>query len=79
LFPQVQNRCAAAALLITTLSSTSIISNRTSSLVNMSAFICKAKATLLDHMKTLPDAHIAAEVDFVAWGRQFIDAAVTHV
>jgi hypothetical protein len=45
----------------------------------MSAFIRKAKAALLDHMKTLPDVHIAAEVDFVAWGRQFVNAAVSHV
>jgi hypothetical protein len=57
-----------AALLITTHSATPINSNRTSSLINMSAFIHKAKAALLDHMKTLPDVHIAAEVDFVAWG-----------
>jgi hypothetical protein len=34
---------------------------------------------LLDVMKTLPDAHIAAEVDFVAWGRQFVDVAISHV
>jgi hypothetical protein len=45
----------------------------------MSAFIRKAKASLLDHMKMLPDAHIAAEVDFVTWGRQFVDAAIGHV
>jgi hypothetical protein len=57
-----------ATLLNTTLPSTSINSNRTSSLINMTAFIRKAKATLLDHMKTLPDAHVAAKEDFVAWG-----------
>jgi hypothetical protein len=39
----------------------------------MSAFIRKAKAALLNHMKTLPDVHIATKVDFVAWGRQFVD------
>jgi hypothetical protein len=45
----------------------------------MTAFICKSKAALLDHMKTLPDAHIAEEADFVAWGRQFVDVVVSHV
>jgi hypothetical protein len=55
-----------AALLITTLSSTSISFNRTSSHIIMTTFICKSKATLLDHMKTLLDAHITAEEDFVA-------------
>jgi hypothetical protein len=48
-------------------------------LINMSAQILKTKTTLLDLMKTLPDAHIAAEVDFVTWGRQFVDVAVSHV
>jgi hypothetical protein len=45
----------------------------------MSSHLLKTKAALLDLMKTLPDAHIAAEVDFVAWGRQFVDAAVSQV
>jgi hypothetical protein len=45
----------------------------------MSAHLLKTKMTLLDLMKTLPDAHIAAEVDFIAWGRQFVDVAVSHV
>jgi hypothetical protein len=45
----------------------------------MSAHLLKTKTTLLDMMMTLPDVHIAAEVDFVAWGRQFVDVAVSHV
>jgi hypothetical protein len=45
----------------------------------MTAFIRKSKAALLDHMKTLPDAHIAEEADFFAWGRQFVDVVVSHV
>jgi hypothetical protein len=45
----------------------------------MTAFIRKSKAALLDHMKMLPDAHIAEEADFVAWGRQFVDVVVSHV
>jgi hypothetical protein len=34
----------------------------------MTAHLLKTKTVLLDMMKILPDAHIAAEVDFVAWG-----------
>jgi hypothetical protein len=45
----------------------------------MTAHLLKTKTALLDMMKTLPDAHITAEVDFVAWGRQFMDVAVSHV
>jgi hypothetical protein len=45
----------------------------------MTAHLLKTKTALLNMMKTLPDAHIAAEVDFVAWGRQFMDVAVSHV
>jgi hypothetical protein len=67
------------ALLITTQPATPINTNHISSLINMSAHLLKTKTTLLDMMKTLPDAHIAAEVDFVAWGRQFVDVAVSHV
>jgi hypothetical protein len=66
-------------LLITTQPATFINTNRISSLINMSAHLLKTKVALLDMMKTLPDAHIAAEVDFVAWGRQFVDLAVSHV
>jgi hypothetical protein len=45
----------------------------------MTAFLGKSKAALLDHMKTLPDAHIAEEADFIAWGRQFIDVVISHI
>jgi hypothetical protein len=68
LFPRVRNRHAAAALHITTLLSTSITFNRTSSVNIMTAFLRKPKAALLDHMKSIPDVHIADEEDFVAWG-----------
>jgi hypothetical protein len=68
-----------AALLITTQPATPINTNHISSPINMSAHLLKTKTALLDMMKTLPDAHIAAEVDFVAWGRQFVDVAVSHV
>jgi hypothetical protein len=30
-------------------------------------------------MKTLPDAHIVEEADFIAWGRQFVDIVISHV
>jgi hypothetical protein len=30
-------------------------------------------------MKTLPEAHIVDEADFITWGRQFVDATVSHV
>jgi hypothetical protein len=45
----------------------------------MTAHLLKTKMALLDMMKTLPDAHIAEEADFVVWGRQFVDATVSHV
>jgi hypothetical protein len=45
----------------------------------MTAHLLKTKTALLNMMKMLPDAHIAAEVDFVAWGRQFVDVTVSHV
>jgi hypothetical protein len=67
-----------AALLITTLPSTSIISNHTLFLNTMTAFLHKSKTVLLEHMKSLPNAHIAKEEDFVTWGRQFIDITVSH-
>jgi hypothetical protein len=44
----------------------------------MTAFIHKSKVVLLEHMKSLPDAHIAEEEDFVAWGRQFVDIVVSR-
>jgi hypothetical protein len=56
------------ALLITTLSTTSINTKRISSLINMSAHLLKTKAALLNLIKSLPEAHIAEESDFVAWG-----------
>jgi hypothetical protein len=35
----------------------------------MTAFLHKSKATILDLMKSMPNAYIAEEEDFVAWGR----------
>jgi hypothetical protein len=45
----------------------------------MTALLRKSKASILELMKMLPDAHIAKEEDFVAWGRQFIDIAVSRI
>jgi hypothetical protein len=44
----------------------------------MTAFLRKSKASILDFMKSMPDAHIAEEEDFVAWGRQFVDVAASR-
>jgi hypothetical protein len=44
----------------------------------MTAFLCKSKAAILELMKTLPDAHITVEEDFVAWGRKFVEIVVSH-
>jgi hypothetical protein len=78
LFPQVQNRRAAAALHITTLSSTSIISNRNSSLINMTTFIRKSKVVLLKHMKPIPDVPAADDEDYIIWGKHFVEIAVSR-
>jgi hypothetical protein len=43
--------------------------NRTTSLPAMTSHLLKTKTTLLDLMKTLPEAHIAEEANFVAWGQ----------
>jgi hypothetical protein len=45
----------------------------------MTAFLHKSKAAILDHMKSMPDAHVAEEEDFVMWGRQFIDVAISLI
>jgi hypothetical protein len=34
----------------------------------MTSFLCKSKATILDLTKMLPDAHIAEVEDYEAWG-----------
>jgi hypothetical protein len=67
-----------ASLLITTLSSIPISSNQTPSPTRITAFLCKSKAALLEHMKSMPDAHVAKEEDFAIWGRQFVDIVVSH-
>jgi hypothetical protein len=43
----------------------------------MTAFLRKSKATILDLMKSMPDTHIVEEEDFVAWGQQFVNIAVS--
>jgi hypothetical protein len=43
----------------------------------MTAFLCKSKVALLEHMKTIPDAPAADNKDYVVWGQQFIDIAVS--
>jgi hypothetical protein len=44
----------------------------------MTAFLCESKAAILELMKMLPNAHIAEEEDFVAWGRNFVEIAVSR-
>jgi hypothetical protein len=34
----------------------------------MTAFLCKSKASILNLMKSMPDAHVTKEEDFVVWG-----------
>jgi hypothetical protein len=65
-------------LLITTLSSTPIIANRNSSLNNMTAYIRKSKAALLEHMKLIPDVPATKDEDYVIWGKRFIEIAVSR-
>jgi hypothetical protein len=65
-------------LLITTLSSTPIITNRNSLLNNMTAYIRKSKVVLLEHMKSIPDAPAADDEDYIVWGHRFIEIAVSR-
>jgi hypothetical protein len=44
----------------------------------MTAFICKAKAALLDHMKAIPDAPGADDEDYIVWGKQFVEITVSR-
>jgi hypothetical protein len=44
----------------------------------MTAFFHKSKASILEHMKTLPNAHIVEEEDFIAWGCKFVDIVVSR-
>jgi hypothetical protein len=44
----------------------------------MTAFLRKSKALILDLMKSMPNAHIAEEEDFVVWHRQFINVSISH-
>jgi hypothetical protein len=46
--------------------------------IRMTAFLCKSKAAILELMKTLPNAHIAEEADFVAWGHRFVNLVVSR-
>jgi hypothetical protein len=34
----------------------------------MASFLRKSKASIIDFLKSLPDAHIAEEKDFEIWG-----------
>jgi hypothetical protein len=42
--------------------------NHTPSNKIMTAFLRKIKASLLEHMKSMPDVHVAEEEDFVVCG-----------
>jgi hypothetical protein len=68
----------AASLHITTLPSTLINHNRTPSIISMTAFLQKSKASILNLMKSMPDVHVAEEEDFVVWGQQFVDVTVSR-
>jgi hypothetical protein len=35
----------------------------------MTAFICKSKVVLLEHMKAIPDAPDADDEDYAVWGK----------
>jgi hypothetical protein len=67
-----------AAILITTLPSTSISFNHTSTLIIITAFLRKSKAALLELIKMMSDVHIAEEEDFVMWSQQFINITISH-
>jgi hypothetical protein len=43
----------------------------------MTAFLCKSRVALLELMKAIPDAPATDDEDYVVWGRQFIDIAVS--
>jgi hypothetical protein len=45
----------------------------------MTPFLHKSKVAIIELLKLLPDAHIAEEKDFEVWGRQFVDAVVSHI
>jgi hypothetical protein len=67
----------AASLHITTFPSTIINHNHTPSIISMTAFLRKSKASILDLMKSMPNVHVTEE-DFVMWGQQFVDVAVSR-
>jgi hypothetical protein len=45
----------------------------------MTAFLRESEASILNLMKSMPDAHIAEEEDFITWGRQLVNVAVSHI
>jgi hypothetical protein len=45
----------------------------------MTSFLRKSKVTIIELLKSLLDAHIAEEKDFEVWGRQFVNAVVSHI
>jgi hypothetical protein len=44
----------------------------------MSAFIHRYKVALLEHMKSIPDAPGTNDEDYVVWGKQFVEIAVSR-
>jgi hypothetical protein len=46
--------------------------------ITMTAFLCKYKVALLEHMKSIPDAPATNDKDYTVWGRQFVDIAVSR-
>jgi hypothetical protein len=65
-------------MLITTQSATPINSNCYSSLNNMTTYIRKSKVALLEHMKSIPDAPVATDEDYIIWGKRFVEIAVSR-
>jgi hypothetical protein len=43
----------------------------------MTAFLRKSKVTLLEHMKSIPDAPATDNKDYVVWGQRFVNIAVS--
>jgi hypothetical protein len=44
----------------------------------MTAFLCKSKVALLEHIQSIPDAPATDNEDYVVWGRRFVEVAVSR-
>jgi hypothetical protein len=70
---------AVVSRLNTTLPSTTIIQtpHHPSIPTNMSSILCKLKTTILNHLKSLPEAHITEDANFKVWSHKFVATAVS--